>query len=109
LTASPSPRKTRAPQAINSSITRTVAGAPRGKLAKETLWVPILPLYNGNRGAHHQDGESMAPVVSARDLTVPRSQEPTTMGATPSCSIEASRWDAWYSTAICGVNRSLIG
>jgi hypothetical protein len=88
LPASPSPKKTRAPQAINSSKTRIVAGAPKGRFTKETLFPPNSPLYNGNRGPHHQEGEGVAPMVSAMDLTLPRSQEPTTIGATPTCSTE---------------------
>src|SRR4029077_10093709 len=98
LPANPSPKKTLAPQAINSSMTMTVADAPKGRLTKETFFSPISPLYSGNRGPHHQEGEGIAPTVWARDLTVPRSQEPTTMGAIPTCSTETPRWDAQNST-----------
>src|SRR6266849_444622 len=96
------------PQAISSSITSMVAGAPRGRLTKETLLSPTCPLYNGNRGPHHQDGEDSAPVALASDLTVSRSQEPTTKGAIPTCSTETPCRDVWNATAISAVKRSLM-
>src|SRR6266568_5808201 len=108
LPASPSPKKTLVPQAINSSMTMTVAGAPKGRLTKETFFPPISPLYSGNRGPHHHDGEDAAPTVPARDLTVPRSQEPTTIGAIPTCSTETPRWEAQNSTAISAERCSLM-
>src|SRR3989442_7522912 len=109
LPAKPSPKKARMPQAISSSITRIVAGAPRGRLTKETLLPPTCPLYNGNRGPHHQDGDGSAPTAVASDLTVSRSQEPTTNGAIPICSTETLFRDAWNATAISAVKRSLMG
>src|SRR5437870_13665874 len=97
------------PQAINSSITRIVAGAPKGRLTKETLLPPTCPLYNGNRGPHHQDGDGSAPTRLARAMTVSRSQEPTTNAAIPTCSTEPLFRDAWSATAIPAARRPLLG
>src|SRR5713226_9830667 len=108
LPACPSPRKTRVPQAINSSMTITVAGAPNGRLTRETPFPPISPLYNGSRGPHHHDGESLAPIVLARDLTVLRFHEPMTIGPNPSWLTETPCLDAQNSTAARAVKRSFI-
>src|SRR5438093_4843570 len=96
------------PEAINSSITRIAACAPKGRLTNETPLPPTCPLNNGNRGPHHQDGDGSAPTILARDSTVSRSQEPTTNGAIPTCSTETLFRDAWNATAISAVKRSLM-